>query len=190
MRPLHQLLNVRWLRLRRRFELVINLRAARVALIYNPQTHTGMFFQLIESASRSLAVKTIPLPFRDAAEIEGALGNFVREPKGGLLVLPDNSTNLHRDLICTLAARHRLPAIYPFRRFITSGGLAYYGADTKDMYGKLAEYVDRILKGAKPADLPVQTPTKFELVINLKAAKAIGLTVPPLMLTRADEVIE
>ena len=105
-------------------------------------------------------------------------------------MLPDNSTNLHRDLICTLAARHRLPAIYPFRRFITSGGLAYYGADTKELYQKLAEYVDRILKGAKPADLPVQAATKFELVINLKTAKAIDLTVPPLMLTRADDVIE
>ena len=105
-------------------------------------------------------------------------------------MLPDISTNLHRDLICALAARHRLPAIYPFRRFITSGGLAYYGADTKDMYRKLAEYVDRILKGAKPADLPVQTPTKFELIINLKTAKALGLTVPPQIVARADELIE
>jgi len=163
---------------------------ARVALIYNPQTHTGQHFQSIEAASRSLAVKAIRLPFSNAAEIERALGDFAREPKGGLLVLPDNSTNLHRDLICTLAARHRLPAIYPFRRFITSGGLTYYGADTKDMYGKLAEYVDRILKGAKPADLPVQTPTKFELIINLKTAKAIGLDVPAALLARADEVIE
>jgi putative ABC transport system substrate-binding protein len=163
---------------------------ARVALVYNPQTHTGMFFQSTEPAARSLAVKTIRLPFSNAAEIEHALGDFAREPNGGLLVLPDNSTNLHRDLICMLAARHRLPAICPFRRFISSGGLAYYGADTKDMYGKLAEYVDRVLKGAKPADLPVQTPTKFELIINLKTAKAIGLEVPPTLLARADEVIE
>jgi putative ABC transport system substrate-binding protein len=163
---------------------------ARVALIYNPQTHTGQHFQSIEAASRSLAVKAIRLPFSNAAEIERALGDFAREPKGGLLVLPDISTNLHRDLICALAARHRLPAIYPFRRFITSGGLAYYGADAKDMYRKLAEYVDRILKGAKPADLPVQTPTKFELIINLKTAKALGLTIPPALLTSADEVIE
>jgi ABC-type uncharacterized transport system substrate-binding protein len=163
---------------------------ARVALIYNPQTHTGQHFQSIESASQSLAVKTIPLPFRDSAEIERALGDFAREPKGGLLVLPDISTLLHRDLIITLAARNRLPAIYPFRRFITSGGLAYYGANTTDMYRNIADYVDRILKGAKPADLPVQAPTKFELVINLKTAKALGLDVPWFLQQRADEVIE
>jgi ABC-type uncharacterized transport system substrate-binding protein len=163
---------------------------ARVALIYNPQTHTGQHFQSIESASQSLAVKTIPLPFRDSAEIERALGDFAREPKGGLLVLPDISTLLHRDLICTLAARNRLPAIYPFRRFITSGGLAYYGANTTDMYRNVADYVDRVLKGAKPADLPVQAPTKFELVINLKTAKALGLDVPWFLQQRADEVIE
>jgi ABC-type uncharacterized transport system substrate-binding protein len=163
---------------------------ARVALIYNPQTHTGQHFQSIGSVSQAMAVNAIRLPFSNAAEIERALGDFAREPKGGLLVLPDNSTNLHRDLICTLAARHRFPAIYPFRRFITSGGLAYYGADTKDMYLKLADYVDRILKGANPADLPVQTPTKFELIINGKTAKALGLTIPPTLLVRADEVIE
>ena len=163
---------------------------AHVALIYNPQTHTGQNFQSIDAVSQALAVKAIRLPFSNAAEIESALADFAREPNGGLLVLPDNSTNLHRELICTLAARHRLPAIYPYRRFITSGGLTYYGADTKDMYRKLAEYVDRILRGAKPDDLPVQTPTKFELIINLKTAKALGLTVPPSLLARADEVIE
>jgi putative ABC transport system substrate-binding protein len=163
---------------------------ARVGLVYNPQTHTGQNFQSIEAVSQVLDVKAIRLPFGNAGEIESALGDFAREPKGGLLVLPDNSTILHRNLICTLAAQHQLPAIYPFRRFITSGGLTYYGADTKDMYRKLAEYVDRILKGAKPADLPVQTPTKFELIINLKAAKALGLSIPPTILVRADEVIE
>jgi putative tryptophan/tyrosine transport system substrate-binding protein len=163
---------------------------ARVALIYNPQTHSGQHFQSIDSVSQALAVKAIRLPFSNAAEIEGAVGDFAREPKGGLLVLPDISTNLHNDLICALAARHRLPAIYPFRRFITRGGLTYYGADTNDMYRKLAEYVDRILKGDKPADLPVQTPTKFELIINLKTAKALGLTVPPSLLAQATEVVE
>jgi putative ABC transport system substrate-binding protein len=163
---------------------------ARVALIYNPQTHTGQHFQSIDSVSQALAIKAIRLPFSNAAELEDVLGDFAREPKGGLLALPDNSTNLHRDLICALAARHRLPAIYPHRRFIASGALAYYGADPKDMHRKLAEYIDRILKGAKPADLPVQIPTKFELVINVKAANALGLTIPPTLLARADEVIE
>jgi putative ABC transport system substrate-binding protein len=163
---------------------------ARVGLVYNPQTHTGQNFQSIESVSQVLAVKAIRLPFSNPGEIENALGDFAREPNGGLLVLPDNSTILHRNSICTLAAQYQLPAIYPFRRFISSGGLAYYGADTKDMYRKLAEYVDRILKGAKPADLPVQTPTKFELIINLRAAKALGLSVAPTLLARADEVVE
>jgi putative ABC transport system substrate-binding protein len=163
---------------------------ARVALIYNPQTHTGQHFPSIDSVSEAVAVHTVRIPFDNAAEIERALGDFSREPKGGLLVLPDNSTNLHRDLICALAARYRFPAIYPFRRFMASSGLAYYGADTKDMYLKLADYVDRILKGAKPANLPVQTPTKFELIINLKTAKELGVDIPPALLARADEVIE
>jgi putative ABC transport system substrate-binding protein len=163
---------------------------ARVALLYNPQTHSGQHFPSIDSVSQALAVKAIRLPFSNAEEIEHALGDFASEPKGGLLVLPDVSTNLHRDLICTLAARHRLPAIYPFRRFIASGGLTYYGADPKDMQRKLAEYVDRILKGATPADLPVQAPTMFQLVINLKTANALGLAIPPALLVRADELIE
>jgi putative ABC transport system substrate-binding protein len=163
---------------------------ARVALLYNPQTHSGQHFASIESVSQTLAVKAIHLSFSTAGEIERAVGDFANEPNGGLIVLPDISTNLHRDLICTLAARHRLPAIYPFRRFIASGGLTYYGADPKDMQRKLAEYVDRILKGATPADLPVQTPTRFELIINLKTAKALDLAIPPTMLILADEVIE
>jgi putative ABC transport system substrate-binding protein len=163
---------------------------ARVALIYNPQTHSGQHFQSIETASQSLAVKLVRVPFREAAEIELRIDDFAREPNGGLLVLPDNSTNLHRDLIVRLAAQHRLPAIYPFRFFILSGGLAFYGTNSTDMLRRAAEYVDRILKGANPTELPVQAPTNFQLVINLKTAKAIGLTIPPLMLTRADEVIE
>jgi putative tryptophan/tyrosine transport system substrate-binding protein len=162
----------------------------RVGLVYNPQTHTGQHFQSIDSASTALAINTVRLPFSDATEIEQSFADFAREPKGGLLVLPDNSTNLHREVICTEAARNRLPAIYPFLRFINSGGLAYYGANTKEMYRKLAEYVDRILRGAQPADLPVETPTKFELIINLKLAKALGLTIPPSVIVRADEVIE
>jgi putative ABC transport system substrate-binding protein len=163
---------------------------SRVALVYNPRTHTGQHFQSIDLVSRSLVVKPIRLPFGSAVELESALADFAREPKGGLLVLPDNSTNLHRELICTLADRYRLPAVYPFRRFIASGGLTYYGADTKDMYRKLADYIDRILKGAQPADLPVQTPTKFELVLNLTTAKSLGLVISPSVLARTDEVIE
>jgi len=162
----------------------------RVALLYNPQTHTGQHFQSIETVSRAVAIDTIRAPFSNAVDIERALGSFAREPNGGVLVLPDNSTNLHRDWICTLAARNRLPSIYPFRRFLSSGGLIYYGADTKDLYSKLAGYVDRILKGSKPADLPVQMPTRFELVINLRSARALSLNIPPTLLANADEVIE
>ena len=162
----------------------------RIALIYNPQTHTGQHFQSIESGARSLAIKIARVQFRNAAEIERGIDDFAREPKGGLLVLPDTSNTLHRDLIVRLAAQHRLPAVYPRRFFITSGGLAYYGTDQTDMYRRAAEYIDRILKGAKPADLPVQAPTKFDLMINLKTAKALGLTVPPTLLARANEVIE
>jgi putative tryptophan/tyrosine transport system substrate-binding protein len=163
---------------------------ARVALIYNPATHTGQYFQSIETAARSLAVKLVRIAFHDAAGIEGGIDDFAREPNGGLLVLSDPSTALHRDLIVALAARHRLPAVYAFRQFIISGGLISYGVDRPDQYRRAADYVSRILKGEKPTDLPVQAPTKFELVINLKTAKALGLEVPPTLIARADEVIE
>ena len=163
---------------------------ARVALVFNPQTHTGQYFQSIETASRSLGVKLVPIPFHDTAGIERMLDDFAREPNGGLLSLPDPSNSLHRDLIVRLAAQHRLPAIYPFRYFITSGGLASYGVDRTDQYRRAAEYVARILKGEKPAELPVQVPIKFELVINLKTANALGLKIPETLLARADEVIE
>ena len=126
----------------------------------------------------------------DAAEIERVIDTLAREPNGGLVVLPDVFTTVHRDLIIALVARDRLPAIYPFRYFATRGGLMSYGFDTVDVYRQAASYVDRILKGEKPADLPVQAPTKYELVINLKTAKALGLEVPPTLLARADEVIE
>jgi len=162
----------------------------RAGLVYNPQTHTGQHFPSIENASRSLAVKTVDLSFRNTDELERTLERFSHEANSGLLVLPDNTTSLHRDFIVKLAARYRLPAVYPFRRFIAAGGLAFYGADEKDSARKAAEYADRILKGANPADLPVQFSTKFELVINTKAAEALGLKVTPALLTRADEVIE
>ena len=165
-------------------------RVARAALIYNPQTHTGQYFQSIEAAAQSLGVELVRVAFHEASDIERGIDDFAREPDGGLLVLSDPSTALHRDLIVTLAARHRLPAVYPFRHFVTTGGLISYGVARTDQYRRAAEYVGRILKGEKPADLPVQAPTKFELVINLKAAKALGLEVPLQLQQLADEVIE
>jgi putative ABC transport system substrate-binding protein len=162
----------------------------RVGLIYNPSTHTGQYFKSIETASRSLAVEFVKIPYRDVEEIVRGLDEFARQPNRGLLVLPDSSNALHRDLIARLALRSRVPAIYPHRLFVEAGGLAYYGPDRLVNYRGAAEYVDRILKGDKPAELPVQAPTKFELVINLKTAKAMDLTVPPMLLARADEVIE
>ena len=164
----------------------------RVALIFNPDTapFAHMFWQPVEDAAPSFDVKPIQAPVRDIGEIERAIAAFARHANGGLMVLPDVSTTNHRDLIIALAARHRLPAVYPYRYFAASGGLMSYGSDVADIYRRAASYVDRILKGAVPGELPVQAPAKFEFVINLKTAKALGLTVPPLWLGRADEVIE
>jgi putative ABC transport system substrate-binding protein len=127
---------------------------------------------------------------RDAAEIERAIAAFARSANGGLIVTASGLATVHRNLIVTLAARHKLPAVYIERFFVTAGGLIAYGPNFIDQYRRAAVYVDRILKGEKPADLPVQAPTKYDLVINLKTAKALGLTVPPTLLARADEVIE
>ena len=131
-----------------------------------------------------------PIDLRDAGEIERALTAFARNQNGGLIVTAGGLTLIHRELIIALAARHRLPAVYWNRFYVTGGGLMSYGPDPIDQYRQGAGYVDRILKGEKPADLPVQAPTKYELVINLKTAKALGLTVPDTLLARADEVIE
>jgi putative tryptophan/tyrosine transport system substrate-binding protein len=164
----------------------------RVALIFNPDTapFAHLFWQPVVEAAPAFDVDPIQTPVRDAGEIKHAIETFAREANGGLMVLPDVSTTNYRDLIIALAARHRLPAVYPFRYFAASGGLMSYGSDLADVYRRAASYVDRILKGAAPGDLPVQAPSKFELVINLKTANALGLTVPPLWLGRADEVIE
>jgi putative ABC transport system substrate-binding protein len=164
----------------------------RVALIFNPDTapFAHLFWQPVVEAAPAFDVEPIQTPVRDAGEIKPAIETFAREANGGLMVLPDVSTTNYRDLIIALAARHRLPAVYPFRYFAASGGLMSYGSDLADVYRRAASYVDRILKGAAPGDLPVQAPSKFELVINLKTANALGLTVPPLWLGRADEVIE
>ena len=131
-----------------------------------------------------------PIGLRDINETERAVADFVRSPNGGLVVTGGALATRHRDLIIKLAARYRLPAVYPARYFVTDGGLISYGADLVDQYRQAAGYVDRILKGEKPGDLPVQAPTKYELVINLKTAKALGLEVPPTLLAGADEVIE
>ena len=164
---------------------------SRVAVILNLEQppHVAMW-RAIEAIAQSFGVSLIATDVQDPAEIERAIEALAHEPNGGLIVLPGPITNNHRELIIALAARHRLPAAYPFRYFVTSGGLVSYGADPFDQSRQAAAYVDRILKGEKPSDLPVQQPTKYELVINLKTAKTLGLTVPPALLARADEVIE
>jgi putative ABC transport system substrate-binding protein len=164
----------------------------QVALLFNWETapFAGHFLLSIKSAAAALAVTPVEAPVRGAAEIESTIDGFARCPNGGLIVFPDITTTGNRDLIVALAARHRLPAIYPFRYFVADGGLMSYGVDPLDLYRRAASYIDRILRGANPGELPVQAPTKFELVVNLKTAKGLGLEVPPLLLARADEVIE
>jgi ABC-type uncharacterized transport system substrate-binding protein len=163
-------------------------RVARVALIYNPDTapFAEFFFGSITAATSSVVNVTV----HHASEIEPAIATFARDPNGGLIVLPDAFTLTNRKLIVATAAQHRLPAIYPFRYFATSGGLISYGSDPAEAMRQASVYADRILKGVQPADLPVQAPTKFELVINLKTANALGLAVPTSLLALADEVIE
>ena len=165
----------------------------RVAFIFNPKLAPGggsYYTRLIEASAPTFAVTPTVAPVHDAAEIERAIGEFVREPNGGLVVLPDATTLVHRKLIVALADRYRVPAIYAFRIIVMDGGLISYGIDVVDQYRQAAGYVDRILKGAKPAELPVQLPTKFAMDINLKTAKRLGLNVPLLMQQRADEVVE
>jgi putative ABC transport system substrate-binding protein len=147
-------------------------------------------FAVIQAVAPSLGVEVSPVGVRDAGEIERAVTAFARGSSGGLIVTGSPSTVVHRDLIITLAARHRLPAVYPYRFFASSGGLISYGPDSIDPYRRAAAYVARILKGEKPADLPAQAPTRYELVINLKTAQTLGLDVPPMLLARADGVIE
>ncbi|HEX2137572.1 MAG TPA: ABC transporter substrate-binding protein [Microvirga sp.] len=163
----------------------------RTAVIANPRNpNTALYLHAIAPAAATFALQLAVKPVNDAAEIESAIEAFAREANGSLLVMPDPLTITHRDRIITLAARNRLPAAYPFRLFVTSGGLLSYGVDRVDLYRRAAGYVDRVLKGAKAGELPVQQPTRFELVINLKTATALGLSVPATLLARADEVIE
>ena len=163
----------------------------RVAVLRDPAIASGIGqFGAIQSAAPSLGLEASPVNLRDAGEIERDISAFARSPNGGLIVTAAPRALLHRDLIITLAARHRLPAVYSSRTWVANGGLISYGADILDQFRRAAGYVDRILKGEKPADLPVQAPTKYELVINLKTAKALDLNFPPPLLALADEVIE
>jgi putative ABC transport system substrate-binding protein len=163
----------------------------RVAVLRDAVAGSGTTqFGVIQAMAQLLAVEVNPVNERDAGEIERAVSAFGRAPNGGLIVTSSAASALHGNLIITLAARHRLPAVYPYRFFITGGGLICYAPDIVDQYRRAAGYVDRILRGEKPADLPVQAPTKYDLVINLKTAKALGLTVPETLLATADEVIQ
>jgi putative tryptophan/tyrosine transport system substrate-binding protein len=166
-------------------------KVVRVAVIHNPDDPTSAgYLRESEALARSAGVQAVPIGGRTIAEVERALREFAREPNGGLIVLPNAFTATYRTEIVALAALHRLPAVYPLRYFATVGGLVSYGFDNIELYKRAAGYVDRILKGAKPSDLPIQQPTKFELVVNLKTAKALELTIPESFLVRADEVIE
>jgi putative tryptophan/tyrosine transport system substrate-binding protein len=163
----------------------------RIAVFRDPSVALGIGqFAAIQGAASSFGVEVSPLDMRDAGEIERSIPAFALRSNGGLIVTAGAFGSLHRKLIITLAERHQLPALYPFRFFVTGGGLISYGFDIVDNYRRAAGYVDRILKGERPADLPVQAPTKFDLAVNVKAAKALGLTVPNALLVRADEVIE
>jgi putative ABC transport system substrate-binding protein len=167
-------------------------RVKRIALMYNPRTapFAKVFLRAAETSARALAVELKPTPVGSPADIEAAVAGLARKPDSGIVTLTDSYMTANRDLIVALAARHRLPAVYANRNFPPAGGLMAYAVDYPDLFRRAAGYVDRILKGAKPADLPVQQPTRFELIINLKTAKALGLTVPPTFIARADEVIE
>jgi putative tryptophan/tyrosine transport system substrate-binding protein len=177
----------KWLELLREIAPNVN----RIAAIIDPRNSTGnMYVHALEGAAASLSLPFIAAPARDGAEIEQAIGAFAHKSNGGLIIPTGPLQAVHRELIVKLAAQHRLPAVYPWRYMVVEGGLMSYGPDVLDMYRGAATYVDRILKGEKPAALPIQASTRFELVINLKTAQALGLTVPPTLLGRADEVIE
>jgi putative ABC transport system substrate-binding protein len=167
-------------------------RTARVAILFNPATATYAEYYLnpFKAAAASFAVEAIAAPVRDASELETVIAAQARAPNGGLIVMPDGFLNTHSTEIILLAARYRLPAVYPFRQYTELGGLLSYGNNRPDQFRRAATYADRILKGTKPSELPVEAPVTFELVINLKTAKALGLDVPLHLQQRADEVIE
>jgi putative tryptophan/tyrosine transport system substrate-binding protein len=163
----------------------------RAALVLNPKTTAyDHFLRSAEGLAPVLGIELVPTLVETPTEIERAVARFARTPNGGLLLPPDSTTSVHRDLVISLAAQHRLPAVYSARVFVAAGGLMSYGIDRIDEFRQAASFVDRILRGANPADLPVQAPTKYETALNLSTAKALGLMVPPTLLVRADEVIE
>jgi putative ABC transport system substrate-binding protein len=178
--------SAKWLELLRE----IAPRVTRAAVLQDPPTGGASQFAAIQAVAGSFGVVLSSLAVSDIGEIERSVAEFSRASNGGLIVSRGAQTITHRDLIVRLAAQHRLPAVYPLRLFVTTGGLISYGPDIVDQYRQAAGYVDRILRGTKPADLPVQAPTKYELVLNLKTATALGLAVPPMLLARADGVIE
>ena len=165
---------------------------ARVVMLFNPSTapYSEYWLNSFKAAAASFAVEAISAPVRNGSDLDSVVATQARESNSGLIAMPDSFTNAHRVEITSLAARYRLPAVYPYRFFAEVGGLLSYGVDMVDNFRRTATYVDRILKGEKPSELPVQAPVKFELVINLKTAKTLGLTIPPLLLATADEVIE
>jgi putative ABC transport system substrate-binding protein len=178
----------KWLELLKDIEPRLN----RAAFLFNPATapFADYYLNPFKTAAASLGIEAIPAPVHDRSELESVIAAQVRGPSTGLIVMPDGFLNDHRAELVLLATRYRIPAIYPWRFFPELGGLLSYGSEQRDLFRLAATYVDRILKGEKPADLPVQAPTKYELVINLKTAKALGLTVSPSLLARADDVIE
>jgi putative ABC transport system substrate-binding protein len=166
-------------------------RMARAALVGNPKTPTYDFFlRSAEAIAPSLGIELVPSPVETASDIERVIESFARAPNGGLLLPPNNTTVLHRDLIIGLAAQYRVPAVYAFRDFVAAGGLMSYGVDEAGIYRQAASYVDRILRGANPAELPVQAPVRYETAVNIHTARALDLDVPPSLLATADEVIE
>jgi putative ABC transport system substrate-binding protein len=164
----------------------------RAAMMFNPDTapYAGYYMRPFEGAARALAMEPIGAPVRDVADMERVIATLARDAKGGLVILTDIYTTTHRDPINRLTSQYRVPAVNSSAVITRAGGLITYGVDTNDLFNRAASYIDRILRGDKPAELPVQVPTKFELVINLKTAKALGLEVPPTLLARTDEVIE
>ena len=180
-------LSAKWLELLRE----IAPQVARVGIVRELEGLAGIAqWAVIGAAASPLGVELSPIDVHSDGETERAVVEFARGPNDGLIVAVSSTATIQRDMLVKLAARHRLPAVYPYRFFVDAGGLMSYGPNLLDGYGRSASYVDRILKGEKPADLPVQAPTKYELVINLKTANALGLDVPPTLLARADEVIE